>query len=63
MRAAAGLDGDENRRKPLEVADHLGSPKLAADNHYLVLVNTVKLKTWKYPYRYEREYSSDFPLI
>lgn len=42
--AAAGLDGDENRRKPLEVADHLGSPKLAADNHHLVLINTVKLE-------------------
>jgi hypothetical protein len=42
MRAAAGLDGDENRRKPLEVAYHLGSPELAADNHHLVLVNTVK---------------------
>jgi hypothetical protein len=44
VRAAAGLDGDENRRKPLEVADHLSSPKLAADNHHLVLINTVKLK-------------------
>jgi hypothetical protein len=44
MRAAAGLDGDENRWKPLEVADHLGSPELAADNHHLVLVNTVKLE-------------------
>ena len=44
MRAAAGLDGDENRWKPLEVADHLGSPKLAADDHYLTLINTVKLE-------------------
>jgi hypothetical protein len=33
----------ENRWKPLEVADHLGSPELATDNHHLVLVNTVKL--------------------
>ncbi|WP_175492697.1 hypothetical protein [Methylocapsa palsarum] len=41
MRAAAGLDGDENRRKPLEVADHLGSPKLTADNHDLLLVNAM----------------------
>jgi hypothetical protein len=44
MRAAAGLDGEENRRKPLKVADHLRSPELVADNHYLVLVNTVKLE-------------------
>jgi hypothetical protein len=44
VRAAAGLYGDENRRKPLEVADHFGSPKLAADNHHLFLVNTVKLE-------------------
>jgi hypothetical protein len=44
VRAAAGLNGDKNRRKPLEVADHLGSPKLAADNRQLVLINTVKLK-------------------
>ena len=44
VRAAARLYGDENRRKPLEVADHLGSPKLAPDNHYLILINTVKLE-------------------
>jgi hypothetical protein len=34
----------ENWRKPLEVADHLGSPKLAPDDHYLILINTVKLE-------------------
>nr|BCE32684.1 hypothetical protein XF2B_64530 [Bradyrhizobium diazoefficiens]BCF19759.1 hypothetical protein XF13B_64500 [Bradyrhizobium diazoefficiens] len=44
MRAAAGLDGDEDRRKPLEIADHLGSPKLPTDNYRLVLVNAVKLE-------------------
>jgi hypothetical protein len=32
-----------NRWKLLEVAGHLGSPKLAADNYHLVLVNTVKI--------------------
>jgi hypothetical protein len=44
VRAAAGLDGDENRRKPLEVADHLGSPELAADNHHLVLIRPMKVE-------------------
>ncbi|MGY3697458.1 hypothetical protein ACVIGA_007538 [Bradyrhizobium sp. USDA 3240] len=44
VRAAARLYGDENRRKPLEVADHLGSPKLAPDDHYLIPINTVKLE-------------------
>jgi hypothetical protein len=34
----------ENRWKPLEVADHLGSPELAADHHHLVLINTMKLE-------------------
>jgi hypothetical protein len=24
--------------------DHLGSPKLASDEHYLILINTVKLE-------------------
>jgi hypothetical protein len=40
VRAAARLYGDENRGRPLEVADHLGSP----DNHDLILINTVKLE-------------------
>jgi hypothetical protein len=44
VRTAARLYGDENWRKPLEVADHLGSPKLAPDDHYLILINTVKLE-------------------
>ena len=44
VRAAARLYGDENWRKPLEVADHLGSPKLAPNDHYLILINTVKLE-------------------
>jgi hypothetical protein len=44
VRAAARLYGDENRRKPLEVAYHLGSPKLAPDDHHLILINTVKLE-------------------
>ncbi|MGY4509631.1 hypothetical protein ACVIN2_003085 [Bradyrhizobium sp. USDA 3650] len=44
MQAAAGLYGDENWRKPLEVADHLGSPKLAPNDHYLILINTAKLE-------------------
>lgn len=43
-RAVAGLYGDENRGKPLDGADHLRLRKLAADNHQLVLVNTVKLE-------------------
>jgi hypothetical protein len=43
-RAAAILYGDENWGKPLEVADHLGSPKLAPNDHYLILINTVKLE-------------------
>ena len=44
VRVAAILYGDENWRKPLEVADHLGSPKLATDDYYLILINTVKLE-------------------
>jgi hypothetical protein len=44
VRAAARLYGDENRRKPLEVAYHLGSPKLSPDDYYLILINTVKLE-------------------
>jgi hypothetical protein len=64
VRAAARLYGDENWRKPLEVADHLGSPKLAPDDHHLILINAVKLEyRLQYPCRYEREYSLDFPLI
>lgn len=44
MGAAAGFHGGESRRKPLEVADHLGSPKLATGNHHLALIDAVKLE-------------------
>jgi hypothetical protein len=44
VRASTGLNGDEDRWKPLEEADHLGAPELAADNHDLILVNAVELE-------------------
>ena len=37
--AATRLDGDERRRKLLEVSDHLRPPELATDDHCLALVD------------------------
>lgn len=64
VRVAAILYGDENWRKPLEVADHLGSPKLATDDHYL-LINTVKLEHRLRSIHADtnENISLDFPLI
>jgi hypothetical protein len=44
VRAAAGLDCHERRWELLEISDHLGSSKLASDDHNLILIDAVKLE-------------------
>lgn len=44
MRASARLNGDQRRRKSLEISDHLAPPHLAAEHYVFVFMNSVELK-------------------